>query len=128
MLSRRGFFAAAAGAAAIAAGGVTPASAVPVPDLVLTTHLDPEVVRAIFDRSFRTELAAAFQIPEKMLFGEYDVATELPIPRQSAPVALITDQKPSKARLKACDAEPRKRETQKQFMRRMSLPCPGRLE
>lgn len=159
MLSRRGFFGVAAGAAAVAAGGV---AAMPAPAAVSTgvdlaagadrtavflrdpthTHLIDDWANDNVARTYYGVAQNSAQPGEmvrlQLRFEPNDLTREqlaanLPVPAQEigAPLPKNTPAQERRHRqlLKKCnDGNVPRNETDAQYLKRMSLPCPGRLE
>lgn len=156
MLSRRSFFAAAAGAVAGAAGvaAAKPATisgvdlAAPAADrgvLVMSGPLnydfdwanDAVVSPARFNDAVRASMRGTrnpiYRL-EEFYFEPNDLTREqlaanLPvIGADPLPKATPAERARHQRLLKECNRPVPDKETEKQFLRRMSLPCPGRLE
>lgn len=147
MLSRRSFFAAAAGAVAGAAGvaSATPAALIVV-DPWHSYHFDwandAGVAPSTINDAARAEARLArMQEIFKDIRGQQlppwpypriELAANLPVaPPIGEPLPKNTPAQERRHRqlLKKCnDENPPKNETDAQYLKRMSLPCPGRLE
>lgn len=146
MLSRRGFFGVAAGAAAVAAGG---AAAMPAPAAIstgvdLAAGADTAIVYlsdpthfhgyAVAQNSARPGEMVKLQLRfEPNDLTREQLAANLPVPAQEigAPLPKNTPAQERRHRqlLKKCnDGNVPRNETDAQYLKRMSLPCPGRLE
>lgn len=143
MLSRRGFFAVAAGAAAGAAGV---AAAAPAPTItgvdfgsvagdnavfVFSGPHDPVTFSGRFERM--TELFKDIRGQELPPWPYPKLAANLeiapPIGEKALPKNTPAQERRHRQLLKKCnDENPPKNETDAQYLKRLSLPCPGRLE
>lgn len=129
MLSRRSFFAAAAGAVAGAAGVASAASAVIVDPH--SSYVDIEQpdrfarMQEIF-KDIRGQELPPWPYPRIELAADLPVAPPI---GEALPKNTPAQERRHRQLLKKCnDENPPKNETDAQYLKRLSLPCPGRLE
>jgi len=156
MLSRRGFFAAAAGAIAGVAGVASAAPVVAVdlgagPDFTAITTMTMEGDAKVYTIASPdwindnchpmayggTQPARVQEIFESVTRSQFEpndltrqqMAADLPvIGADKLPKNTPAQERRHRKLLKECEKAPVPWETEKQYLRRLSLPCPGMLE
>lgn len=121
MLSRRGFLGIVAGAAA---GGASVASAAPITPAAiapLSTFVDPEVVKVVFEPLRRLELQYFYGIEEMKVGGLFDDQRIVEWPPALKRYA-------ADLRVPYNKMTPKQRAVQRKFERMLSQPVKGRLE